>query len=177
MGRITIIIAVVALGLGISVWIYVLQHKPKTAYVQLGKLYENFNMKKELEKKYEKISMSRKNILDSLEINLRSLSGQIELLKENDPARKSKIQDFELLRQDYLMKKKNFSEDTERTSQQYDEEIWKQLNQYVNDYGKENEYTYIYGAQGNGSLMYGSEKEDITGQVNEYVNHKYKGIK
>jgi outer membrane protein len=73
------------------------------------------------------------------------------------------------------MKKQQFDDDNQDMSKQYTEEIMKQLNEYVRDYGKANGYTYILGAQGSGSIMSADDKNDITTTVLEYVNEKYKG--
>jgi len=60
-------------------------------------------------------------------------------------------------------------------SAQYDKEILAQLNQYVRDFGAKNNYEYIFGNDGNGSLMYAQESNDLTRQVTEYINQKYAG--
>jgi outer membrane protein len=68
-------------------------------------------------------------------------------------------------------------EDNQVQTKKYDEEIITQLNQYVQDYGKEMGYAYIYGNNGEGSLMYADDARVITREMIEYVNNRYKGVK
>lgn len=152
-------------------------NKPRYAYVDLGVLYENFTLKKELESKYENIVSARKMMLDSMEIRLRNLSDRLS----NHIAIASKQMEgtlaleFEGLKQQYFSKKQNFEQDNERTKSDYSSQVWKQLNQYVKEYGKEKGYDYIFGADGSGALMYASEAENITEYMKGYLNQRYAG--
>ena len=86
-----------------------------------------------------------------------------------------KKNEFKVLSEDYFSKKKNFTEDNQRVEKEYEEQILKQLNQFIYDYGKENGIDFIYGASGNGNLMYASDKYDITETIIKYVNQRYSG--
>ncbi len=52
--------------------------------------------------------------------------------------------EFASLRQEYISKQKQFDEDNEKIKQQYYDEVWTQLNQYIQEYGKKYNYEYIY---------------------------------
>lgn len=81
-------------------------------------------------------------------------------------------------RRNYILrKKKSFEEDNEKMVKQYDENIIKQLNQYVKDYGEKNKYQFIYGADGSGNLMYADSTYDLTKKIIEYVNERFNGEK
>ncbi len=154
---------------------YLVVNKPKVAYIDISKTYSEFALKKKLELKLKNVEGARKMILDSLELQLNSLSALIQRMDPNDKSRDNFIQDFELRKQDFYLKQKNFTENNEATAAQYDQQIWKQINQYVKEYGEENDYEYIFGSDGTGTLMYSNEMNDITAQVKDYVNKKYKG--
>lgn len=47
----------------------------------------------------------------------------------------------------------------------------------IKEYGKQKGYTFILGANDGGSVLYGTEKKDITKEVTEYLNNQYKGKK
>lgn len=145
---------------------------PKVAYVELEKLYNDFSMKKELEAKLNNVKQTRQSILDSLKIQLNALSRSIKSEKE-----KEAIRDFEIRKQEFLIKQQNFEQDNEATTQAYSSQIWKQINQYVKDYGKQNNYTLLMGADGSGNVMYADEANNITTEVSEYINAKYSGEK
>lgn len=155
--------------------IYQYMNKPKIAYVQLEKVYNSFDLKKQLEKKLETVLNSRKNILDSMEIRLKSSGAVIDGMTQNNKERSARIEQFGLLQQDYLMKKKLFDEDNQRTVQNYDQQTWEQINQFVKDYGKEKNYDFIIGGNGSGNLMFAKEAFDITEEVTAYLNERNKG--
>ncbi len=146
----------------------------KIAYIDLSKVFEKFEFKNELEKKLVKTRELRKEKLDSLEFELNVMSKQLQSENSKDS---EKIGLFQAKRDYYFQKKQEFEEDNSALVAQYDAQILKQLTQYVTDFGKEYEYTYIFGADGNGTIMYGKEKNNITEEVITYINDKYKGIK
>jgi outer membrane protein len=107
-------------------------------------------------------------------LQLKMMSTQLEYNKGKDD---KEIKLFQIRKQDYLSKEKQFDEDDQRLAEQYSQQIWKQINQYVSDYGKENNFSFIYGASGNGAIMYAQDKYDVTIELTSYINEKYKGEK
>lgn len=63
----------------------------------------------------------------------------------------------------------------ENLSAQYTAESWKLINQYVSDFGKKEGIVFIYGATGDGTLMYADQAYDITEEVIQYINERYEG--
>ena len=145
--------------------------QPRTAYIEIASVYDAFKMKKELEGKFSKVEMFRKSVLDSLELNLRLLGAEYEQTKSEE-SKNSFLQK----KQEYLKTKQQFEQDNAAVSQQYSGEIFRQLNLYITEYGKEHGYQYIFGAEGSGSLMYANDSENITEEITIYVNEQYKGV-
>jgi len=145
---------------------------PKTAYIQLNKTYEGFYLKKELEQKYDKIENARQSILDSMSIDLQTMASQ---LSAQPKPNQEQVYRFQAKQEVFLKKQQQFQEDNERLSQQYNDQIMKQLNQYVKDFGSDNAYSYIYGADGSGTLMYADDVADVTDEVVDFINQKYQG--
>jgi outer membrane protein len=143
----------------------------KTGYIEIGKVYNEFQYKKELEAQLQNTQQARKLILDSLELELKSMSQTLDAVKSSREA----IGLFEKKRQEYFNKAELFEKDNQSQVAQYTEQIMKQLNQYVQDYGRENSYTYVLGAEGTGALMFADSSRNITGEVISYINAKYKG--
>jgi outer membrane protein len=54
--------------------------------------------------------------------------------------------------------------------------IWKRLNPLIQEYGKENKYKMIFGANGTGNLLYSDSSLDISNNLINYVNKKYNGL-
>lgn len=147
-------------------------NQKKVAYVELGEVYNDFQLKKELEAKLEKVQQTRQSMLDSIAMDLESMARKLDMQKMND---EEAIEKFEAVKQDYLMKQRIFSEDNSSATDQYTEQIWKQLNQYVKDFGQTHGYDYILGADGSGAVMFAAEGENITKEVKQYINERYKG--
>jgi len=147
--------------------------KQKTGWISVPQVFNGFEYKKELEKKYTKSEEARKKIIDSLELDLKVLYKTIKTSKKEDVALNSK---FEFQRQNFVEKQHQLEEDNANMKNEFNTQILNQLNQYVKDYGKENNYKFILGAEGNGSLMYGAESEDLTKEIITYINNKYSGI-
>lgn len=168
--------ALVVIGLSIAVGI-LYSNQPKVAYVNLGKVYNDFEMKKELEKKITTVQDFRKKTLDSLELSLNIMSRTLQNFDKtgNKKGIEERMPEFQMRREEYFAKQKSFEEDNQAMTTQYTEQIWKQINQYVKDYGKEKGYTYVLGADGTGAVMYAEEKNEVTEEVLAYINQKYKG--
>lgn len=166
------IIFIIAISVSISY--FLLKEETKIAFIDINKVFQKFDYKMELEKKLIKTSEMRTQKLDTLEFELKILSKQLEAEGAKD---KEKLGLFQAKREYYFQKKQEFDEDNTTLTNQYNEQVLKQLTQYVNDYGKENSYNYILGAEGGGSIMYGKPKNDITEDIITYINNKYKGVK
>ncbi len=173
MNRLNIVLIVLILVLS-AFFIYDYLNRPKTAYVIIGEVFNEFSMKKDLEKKYTATKNVRQKVLDSIAIDLRILTKKIDIEKGKN---EESVNNYNLKREEFYQKQKNFQQDNEALTKQYDQEILTQLNQYVKDYGKENHYQYIFGNDNNGSLMYAEETKNLTKQITEYINQKYKGLK
>lgn len=149
-------------------------NRPKTGYIVIQEVYARFDLKKELEKKFELTKNTRQKVLDSLAFELKMLAKKID--SEKGKNREDEIS-YNRKREEFYQRRQTFSEDNDQLSRQYDQEILSQLNQYVSDYGKENNYKYIFGNDGNGSLMHAEESENITKEIIEFINKKYRGVK
>lgn len=169
----TLILALAATSLST----YLVLTKPKTAYVNLTNLYNEFGLKKQLEQQLVSVTDIRQKQIDSLELSLNILSRNLQSIDQaKDKALyQSKAIEFDGHRQEFLYKKKSFADDNATLSEQYTSQIWKQLNQYVKDYGDAHGYTYIMGGDGTGTMMYADHGEDLTETLIAYTNDRYKG--
>lgn len=154
-------------------WIFAV----KTAYIDIKKVFNGFQMKSELEEKFKRTEKERTKILDSISFDLKVMSKH---LNDQQIEKKNILQDeisrFEYTREKYMSLKSRFEEDNAALSGQYDSQILAQLTQYVIEYGKARNYDIILGADGNGSLMYSKDAYDISDEVIVFINNKYKGI-
>jgi len=143
----------------------------KAGFINLQDVFSEFEFKKELQKQLEDVQTKRKNILDSLEFDLK-----VHLKKVNNDRRSNEdIAVFETRREEFYRKRQLFEEQNAETIKQMDAQIIRQLNQYVRDFGLKNNYKIIYGTDGTGSIMYADSSMNITRDVIAFVNNSYKG--
>ncbi len=150
------------------------QKTKKMAFVDNIRLFNEFNLKKEIEKEITITSTARKNKLDSMRLSLELFRKQIESTKTIN---KDAVRNFETSKQQYLLKEEQMQEDNRAMARKGDEQVWKQLNEYVKEYGKQSGYEFLLGTNGEGNLMYANERNDVTSEVIKFVNEKYTGKK
>ena len=151
----------------------------KTAYVDTAKLFEEYTEAKDIQAKFKSKSdemsrelqqeMSRfKQDADYFQKNAQA-NGQ-EWAQKNGAAlqqRQEKLQQAEqgLARQ--LQQEMGVESDS----------MISNVKQFIKSYGKEKGYTYIYGTNESGSILYAEDKFDITKEITKLLNDKYKAPK
>jgi outer membrane protein len=144
----------------------------QVAYVRMDELYNDFALKQQLESKLKETEKARQFIVDSLKLQLRQMTTTMQALGKIDTAM---LRNYNL-KQTYLQAQQaQFDQDNQVLAQQYTDQIWGQINQYTRDFGKEKGYNFIFGASGDGALMYASEGQDITLAVKNYINQRFNG--
>ena len=169
--KIASVIGIICLVI-ISLWVYHTSFRAKVAYVDVPKVFNGFEMKKEFQEKYKKTEGLRKRVLDSLSFDLQLLAKKLNA----NPKEQALINEFDMKREQFFKQKNQAGEDNAALSAQYDKQILEQMSQYIMDFGKKNNYDLILGADGNGTLMYANEKMNISDEIIVFINNKYKGI-
>ncbi len=136
----------------------------KNGYIQNQKVFAAFAGTKELEKRLVIAQQKQKNILDSL-------ASLIQLTSQTPSSALTNKQ----LRNQYQQLYTQYEQDGQALNQQYTAQAWKQLNQYIREFGQQNGYQFIYGADGTGGVMYADSTYDLTDPVTTYANKKYAG--
>lgn len=130
--------------------------KPKTGYVDIFRLVNEFELQKEYTEQVKRDVEREKSIIDSVVYTQR--------LRDSSGYERIKNELYTTLYQK-----------TEQRNKEIEAMLWKRLNPYLVDFGKENGYQYIYGANGTGNVLYADKNEDITDEVVRYVNERYHG--
>ncbi|MDP1801742.1 MAG: OmpH family outer membrane protein [Bacteroidota bacterium] len=161
----------VAFIAGIAGFVISLNHKDvELVYVDMGKLYDNFALTKELNVDMEKIIKTRKSITDSLYEDLRVKTQE---LKFKEKKTIEDIQKIAKIEEEYMYKQQQFEKENQMTSADYMNKIWNQINQFVEDYGTEKKYAFVLGANGQGNIMFGDKGKNVTTDVIAYINNRY----
>ncbi|PCI97036.1 MAG: hypothetical protein COB15_08715 [Flavobacteriales bacterium] len=146
--------------------------KEKQAYVNVSEVYNDFEMKKELENKLITVQNRRKKVLDSLEVELQLYANNFSPDKEISLEEKK---EFDFLERRFLSNRETFLKENERVTLEFKNQIFTQMNKYIEEYGAENKYDYLFGTTGQGNIMYAQTKNNVTKEVINYINEKYNG--
>jgi outer membrane protein len=169
-----ILLIIIFLLISSATFLLFKRSEPKLGFINIKAVFDKFDMKAEIERKYEKEKNKMKLGIDSVYSLLSITKNEIEQAGKSPD--KDLINKFSLLRENYINRNKSYEENIQQLSTSYDKQIINRLNQYIADFGKENHYAFIIGNTESGNLMYGNEKYDITETIIVYANNRYKGL-
>ena len=145
---------------------------PRTAYADLQQLFDQFEGKKELQTQLLRLSNTQRIQLDSLNLQLKALEKHLQANQQNE----SIATVFQDRSQQLFQLSQQYEQDYIEKSERFTQAVWQQINQYVKEYGAENELDYIYGTGGDGTIMYARPANDRTQQILEYINQRYEDL-
>lgn len=143
----------VLLVIGLGCYVVFFNRPEKTAFFYNQKVFDQFDGKVQLEARLKRETEKDKKMLDSLLVLIQG--GRTDLSPVYEENRQQSAYNYQQL------------------SDRYTTDIWKYINEEVSNYGDENGYDYIFGASGNGSLMFADSTHDITQEFVQYLNEKY----
>ena len=151
----------------------------KVAFVDNSKLLNDYQEKKDIEAKligqisaYER---KRDSISMAFQTEARAFDAQAKTLPQNVAQKKYNelMQKSQILQQHLQQEEQKI----QMESQTQMDSLLSKVKKNIKEYGKQKGYTFILGANDGGSVLYGTEKKDITKEVSEYLNNQYKGKK
>lgn len=153
---------VLTLALAVFITYWVSTKSKSMVYVRSNELFEKFTYAQELEKKFQSMESQRKFYLDSLGIRLNSM-------RNASPAERMALQ------KEFLQKKDFFQNDNLQTVERFNKLIWKQLNQYLQQFCEKEGYSVVLGNDGSGAVLAGDKSHDVTEAAISYCNAQYTG--
>lgn len=129
-----------------------------TVFMDSYLVFEEFEMKKDYDKRLEAEIGTEQAELDAIGAQLNATT---------DPVKTA------VLKKEFTIKKLAFDEKFNAVSQKYTNEVYKRLNDYIKAFGKEFHYGVILGSNGQGNVMYVDEKQDVTKELIKYINQQY----
>jgi len=161
--------------LGVAAWLLIFysfySSEGKTGHVELQKIFQSFEGKLELEKRMKQSQWNTKIYLDSLNLQLT----QLIQLTESRKTDKKLIAEIKAKEMQISNIKEKTYQIQGKQSEDYTQQIWDQINQYIKDFGAAQNYDYIFGTEGSGMLMYGKNEKNLTDEVLHYINQRYQG--
>lgn len=169
----TAIIAIAALML--AVFLYT--QRTAIAYIDNTRVLTEYNGVKEGKKMYDdRVGQWQMNV-DTLEVEI---DADITSYKENFSkmtGKEKKITEELIKRKqnNYFSYKKAMEEKATEEDQKISEAVLNQINGYLLEHGKKNDYDLILGVTDMGNLLYAKEGLDITDKIIKELNSQYKG--
>lgn len=139
--------------------------KEKTPYVYVDnfKLFNGFHMAKEMNELHGKDIQAQTQKVDSI----------YKLYQTAAEAKnEEQLKAFEMLlkREDAILKQTK-----EYLSKDVTKQVWDRLNNYIKEYGEKHDVKIIFGAQGDGNIMYSKTFLNQTEAILAYANSRYEG--
>jgi Skp family chaperone for outer membrane proteins len=160
----------ILIGLAAGAYFFTTQKEIKIGYFDGNEVFEEFQMTKDLGMSAEATASARIKILDSLRFDLEILQRQLQTQEPLD----ADLRKFDAKRQEYLMKENHFKSENVTQMSQYNDQIFKQLRQYVDDFQAEKNYDMVIGL-GSGGIASTAEGIDVSKILQEFINEKYQG--
>ncbi|MCB7481894.1 OmpH family outer membrane protein [Christiangramia sediminis] len=152
-------------------------NEQKTAYVDTTVLIKEYKEMKEVEANFTSKSDSVRKQLDAaaqeFQAEVQEYQSQMGSMSETD--RKAKEQELmqkqQMLQQQQQMVGNRLREESNTVM----DSLVTKIKDYVKDYGKEKNYTYIFGSNESANIMYAEEGLDITQDILSELNEGYDG--
>lgn len=151
----------------------------KIGIVQMEKLVYDFKGMKEATRSYALKTERWNTENDSLENKLKQLYQQLRIdsLQKNTAALKKDVQLFIAFKRSYTEYAQQLQETAAKEDKQMTLGVINQVNDYMQRYAKQYNYDVILCNSDQQSVGYAKEHIDITGQVLDFANRQYEGLK
>lgn len=151
-------------------------NEQKTAYVDTTRLIQEYTEMQEVEAEFTTKSDRVKGELDSL---ARSFQQEVQEYQQNmgtmSTAERQETEERLMRKQQSIQQQQQqMGNQLRQESDVVIDSIVEKVKGYVREYGKENDYTYIFGSNESANIMYAEEGLDITEEVLEKLNNSYR---
>ena len=141
----------------------------KVAYVNVGKLFDGYERTKASEAVLEKKGKQKEAEFEGRVNDLKKLRESLELL--NDKARETKAREIEAKADELKRFRANSAQDLRGERDEIAQQILKEIQGVVTDYGKTNGFSLILDER---TMLYGQPAYDATDAVLTLLNSRYK---
>ena len=151
------------------------KEQEKVAFVDNTKVIDDYQMKIDIEKKYEDQNTTFNQKRDSIgrvyQMEVQTI--QMQLSRMSQRKQEEESQKFQQKWAPIQQQMQFQQQQMEQGFQTEMDSLLVKVNEFVEDYGKNNGYTFIFGKNRAGSVMYGAEAKDITDAVTKAINEDY----
>jgi outer membrane protein len=170
-----LILVLISMLLSATVFFGNLMRK-KIVYVRSQDLVYGYLGMKEAQREFQERSTLLRANIDTLQKDFQfALSSYTSEVGRLSKEQKSEREKYLRSQQENLISySKSINENIKREDEKITEGVLNQINSYVEDYGKKNDYDIILGTTLSGSLLYGEESMDVTQEILDALNKNYK---
>lgn len=173
----TYIIITITFLVAAGSWIYQLLTEPKIGYVRSHDMIYRYEGTKRAQANFQQKSQQWQARVDTLKMEYRKALHDYQR-KTDDLTEQEKEHIEERLnkqQQQIQQYTRAIGQKTQDEDEQRMQEVLNQVNSYVKEYAKKHNYDIVYGTTMSGNILYGKDEYDITDDVLEYLNRKYRG--
>lgn len=150
-------------------------NQEKTAYVDTTKLVQEYREMKDVEEEFNTRSEQVRGELDSV---ARAFQSEVQEYQEemesmSQAQRQEREQQLMQKQQQLQQQQQAVGEELRNESDAVIDSIVDKVKVYVEEYGEENGYTYIFGSNETSNIMYAKDGLDLTDEILEELNAKY----
>lgn len=140
----------------------------RLAYIDTKQVFDNFEYTKILRKEFESTTLLWKTKIDSLNFENRVIENKIFSSNNDEITSVLNNRSFEINN-----KISEYQQAFENLSNKYDNQILIQLNSYLEEFGKNQNFDMIFGTENLGNLIYSKEHHNVTDKAIEFVNNRF----
>jgi outer membrane protein len=149
----------------------------KVAYVKTDVLLEKYQGMIEAKQKYQTKAVAWQANMDTLKVELKGIMDdyQANQSKWNAAKQQQVEKDIQAKQKQFNDYQQAISQQAQQEDQQLTQGVLNQVNAYIEAYGKKYHYKIIFGANGSGTIVYGTDAIDITDTILKGLNKEYNG--
>ncbi len=166
----------IILGLVVIVALASCQEQQKIAFIDNGEVINDYQMKLDIEKKYENKNKTFAQRRDSI-AQVYQAEVQTTQMRLSSMSPQKQQEESQIFQQKWQPVQQQMQREQQQMERMFSEEmdsVISKVNTFVGDYGEKNGYTFILGKNQAGSVVYGKETNDISEEVTKALNEAYK---
>jgi outer membrane protein len=174
MNKIALPVSIIALALSIFAFFY-LQSSSELVYVDVNKLLDGYKrtkiVKAEFEEKAKVLNANVDSLMTDWQKELKAYEKERSSMSNKELELKQRLlsnKQEQINNYQQAIRKQITDEDKKST-----QTVINDINDYVKEFGAENNYKIIFGASGSGNIMFASEGSDLTEKVLKGLNEGF----
>lgn len=153
------------------VFAYSKWNNPKIGYIKSAIILQDYKEMQDVNEQFNKE-------LKIVQTNLDTLRGRYEKLKMAEPLitekeKKNWLYRLEVAQGEFEKYNQQASEQMDARKNELSQKVLGKVNDFIQQYGKENKYKLILGTTSEGSILYGEDGDDLTQIILTRLNENY----